>query len=94
MDSYEELKGETLLDIGAAEAVFTLDTIDYIDRAYLFECDEAWIEALEATFAPWNDKIMIVRKYVSDVDDDNNITLDTFFQDEGRPIDNLSLIHI
>ena len=91
MDSYEELKGETLLDIGAAEAVFTLDTIDYIDRAYLFECDEAWIEALEATFAPWNDKIMIVRKYVSDVDDDNNITLDTFFQDEGRPIDNLFL---
>ena len=91
MDSYEELKGETLLDIGAAEAVFTLDTIDYIDRAYLFECDEAWIEALEATFVPWNDKIMIVRKYVSDVDDDNNITLDTFFQDEGRPIDNLFL---
>lgn len=34
---------------------------------------------------------MIVRKYVSDVDDDNNITLDTFFQDEGRPIDNLFL---
>lgn len=91
VDSYEELKGETLLDIGAAEAVFILDTIDYIDRAYLFECDEAWIEALEATFAPWNDKIMIVRKYVSDVDDDNNITLDTFFQDEGRPIDNLFL---
>ena len=75
VDSYEELKGETLLDIGAAEAVFTLDTIDYIDRAYLFECDEAWIEALEATFAPWNDKIMIVRKYVSDVDDDNNLSL-------------------
>ena len=84
VDSYEELKGKTLLDIGAAEAIFTLDTIEYIDHAYLFECDDAWIESLEATFALWKDRITIVRKYVSDVDDDNNITLDRFFQDEGK----------
>jgi hypothetical protein len=91
VDSYEELKGKTLLDIGAAEAIFTLDTIEYIDHAYLFECDDAWIESLEATFALWKDRITIVRKYVSDVDDDNNITLDRFFQDEGKSIDNLFL---
>lgn len=91
VDSYEELKGKTLLDIGAAEAIFTLDTIEYIDHAYLFESDETWIEALEATFAPWKDKITIVRKYVSDVDDDNNITLDVFFQNERISIDNLFL---
>lgn len=30
VDSYEELKGKTLLDIGAVEAIFTLDTIEYI----------------------------------------------------------------
>ena len=91
VDSYEELKGKTLLDIGAAEAIFTLDTIEYIDHAYLFECDDAWIESLEATFALWKDRITIVRKYVSDVDDDDNITLDRFFQDEGKSIDNLFL---
>lgn len=79
------------MDIGAAEAIFTLDTIEYIDHAYLFECVDAWIEALEATFAPWKDKITIVRKYVSDVDDGNNITLDRFIQDEGISIDNLFL---
>ena len=61
VDSYEELKGKTLLDIGAAEAIFTLDTIECIDHAYLFECDESWIEALEATFAPYKEKITIVR---------------------------------
>ena len=33
VDSYEELKGKTLLDIGAAEAIFTLDTIEYMDHA-------------------------------------------------------------
>lgn len=65
VDSYEELKGKTLLDIGAAEAIFTLDTIEYMDHAYLFECDESWIEALEVTFAPYKEKITIVRKYVS-----------------------------
>jgi len=91
VDSYEEVKGKTLLDIGAAEAIFTLDTIECIDHAYLFECDESWIEALEATFAPYKEKITIVRKYVSDVDDEDNITLDTFFRDEGKSIDNLFL---
>lgn len=91
VDFYDELKGKTLLDIGAAEAIFTLDAIEYVNHAYLFECEEAWIEALEATFAPWRNKITIVRKYVSDVDDDNNITLDTFFQGERKSIDNLFL---
>lgn len=91
VDSYEVLRGKTLFDIGAAEAIFTLDTIEYIDHAYLFECDEAWIEALEATFAPWKDKITIVRKYVSDVDNEDNITLDSFIQDQGIDINNLFL---
>lgn len=46
---------------------------------------------MEATFAPYKEKITIVRKYVSDVDDEDNITLDTFFRDEGKSIDNLFL---
>ena len=81
-DDYEELKGKTLLDIGSAEGIFTLDTIEYVNHAYLFECDEAWIEALEATFAAWKEKITIVRKYVSDVDDVDNVTLDTYFKNK------------
>ena len=85
--TYEELEGKTLLDIGTAEGIFTLDTIEYIDRAYLFECDESWIEALEETFAPWREKITVVRKYVSDIDDENNVTLDTYFKD--KPSENL-----
>ena len=80
--SYEELRGRILFDVGAAEANFTLDTIEYVDHAYLFECDEEWIEALEATFAPWKEKVTIVRKYVSDVDDAENITIDTFIRQQ------------
>ncbi len=89
VDSYAELTDKVLLDVGGAEAIFTLDTIEYVRHAFIFECDERWIEALNATFAPWKDKVTIVRKYVSDTDDDDNVTLDTFFKD--KPTDNIFL---
>lgn len=89
VDSYEELTDRVLLDVGGAEAIFTLDVIEYVRHAYIFECDERWIEALNATFAPWKDKVTVVRKYVSDTDDDDNVTLDTFFKD--KPTDNIFL---
>jgi hypothetical protein len=78
------LKGKTLLDIGAAEAIFSLDVIELVDHVYIFECDDVWIEALNATFAPWKDKVTIVRKYVSDTNDENTITLNRFFEDKDK----------
>lgn len=78
--SYGELNGKLLFDTGAAEGIFTLDTIDYVDHAFLFECEEKWIEALDATFEPWKEKVTIIRKYVSDTDSGDYITLDTFCQ--------------
>ncbi|MCD8317736.1 MAG: FkbM family methyltransferase [Paraprevotella sp.] len=83
------MKGKVLLDIGAAEAVFTLDTIDLIEHAYVFECDEAWLEALIAKLAPWAHKVTFVNKYVSDKDDKENVTLDTYFS--GKSADHLFL---
>jgi hypothetical protein len=78
------LKGKVLLDVGAAEAIFSLDVIELVSHVYLFECDDVWIEALNATFAPWKDKVTIVRKYVSDTNDENTITLDRFFEDKDK----------
>ena len=89
VDSYDELDGKVLLDVGAAEAIFTLEVIERIRHAYVFECDPAWVEALEATFAPWRDKVTIVRQYVGDTDGDDSIRFDTFFAD--KPADNLFL---
>jgi hypothetical protein len=84
-----QLKGKILLDIGAAEAIFTLDCIEIVKHAYIFECDENWIEALNTTFSPWKEKVTIVRKYVSDTNDDNNITIDSFLK--GKEKNNLFL---
>jgi len=85
--SYAELKGKILFDIGSAEASFTLDVIDLIDHAYLFECDDLWTAALEATFAPWREKVTIVKKYVSNKIDESHITIDDFLKDKSK--DNL-----
>ena len=87
VDNYEELKGKSLLDIGSAEGIFALDTIESVEHAYLFECEEEWIEALEATFAPWKDKVSIIRRYVNDFTDENNITIDDFISQNN--IDNI-----
>jgi hypothetical protein len=78
------LKGKTLLDVGAAEAIFSLDVIELVNHVYIFECDDVWIEVLNATFAPWKDKVTIVRKYISDSDDENTITLDHFFEGKDK----------
>jgi hypothetical protein len=81
------LSGKTLLDIGAAEAIFSLDAIDSVSKVYLFECDNDWVEALEATFEPWKDKVEIVQKYVSNINNETNITIDNFL--ESKDLKNL-----
>lgn len=77
-DDVKELSGKRLLDVGSAEGLITLLAIEELKHAYIFECDEKWIEALNKTFAPYNDKVTIIRKYVGDKDNDECITLDTF----------------
>jgi hypothetical protein len=48
----------------------------------LFECDELWIKVLQKTFEPWKEKVSIINNYVSDVNNEKDITLDTFFNNK------------
>ncbi len=89
VDSIDEFSGKVLLDIGSAEGIVALEAIDMVDFVYLFECELRWIEPLKATFEPWKDKIQIVRKYVSDYNDETTVTLDDFLKD--KPKDHLFL---
>jgi hypothetical protein len=70
---------DVMADIGAAEGNFSLSVIEKIKKVYLFEYDREWAEALNATFAPWADKVVIINKYVSDRDDESHVRFDTFF---------------
>lgn len=71
-------KDSVLYDVGAAEGIFTLLNIEKVKKAYLFEVDPAWIEALQKTFEPWQDKIEIINKFVGKTDDADHISLDVF----------------
>jgi hypothetical protein len=74
--------GDVVADIGTAEGNFALDVVDRVKKMYLFEPNPIWIEALDATFSPYKDKVIIVNKYVSDNNNENCISLDQFFCDE------------
>ena len=67
--------GDILLDIGCAEAIFTLDNIAKVSKAYLFESLSMWRKPLQLTFAPFGDKVVLVNKLVSDRTHRNSITL-------------------
>lgn len=79
VDSYDDLKGKVLFDVGAAEGIFALDAIDHIKHAYLFECDVDWIEALRATFRFCKDKVQIVQGFISSKNGEGFLTLDSFY---------------
>ena len=72
-------EGDVLVDIGVAEGNFALEAVEKASRLILFETDKEWIEALNATFEPWKNKVLIVNKFVSDVTNATNTTLDDFF---------------
>ena len=69
---------DIVADVGAAEGIFSLPLIEHVSKLYLFESDVEWIEALEATFSPWKNKVEIIKKFVSNTDGADSISLDKF----------------
>lgn len=76
-------ENDVIADIGAAEGNFSLSNIEKVSKIYLFESDKEWIEALEATFYPWKDKVTIVNKYVTDYDSDETVNINSFYENHS-----------
>jgi len=70
-------EGDTVLEIGAAEALFSLDIIDLAKKIYIFEPKKVWRKPLQATFEPYKDKVEIIAKFVSNIDSDDEVKLET-----------------
>jgi hypothetical protein len=70
-----------LLDVGAAEGIFSLDTIDNTKQVILFECMEHWQKPLQATFAKWKHKVTFVKKFVGDKSTGEFVTIDEFLSE-------------
>jgi hypothetical protein len=70
-------EGDVVLEIGAAEALFSLDIIDLAKKVYIFEPKKIWKKPLRATFEPYKDKVEIITKYVSNKDTGDEIKLES-----------------
>ena len=79
---YNALNDRVLLDVGAAEGIFSLDTIELTKRVILFERETYWLKPLNATFAPWKEKVTLVEKYVGNKSEGIFVTLDEFLSTE------------
>lgn len=78
---------DILIDAGVAEGLFSLEMIDKVKKIYLIECDPKWWKPLEHTFEPWKNKVILVKKYLSNKDDKENISLQTLLeQEQGESI--------
>lgn len=80
-DTFKVEDGDILVDVGAAEGIFSLTVIEKVKKVYIFEVEERWLEALNETFRPWREKVEIICKYVSDTDSQQTAKLDTVLRD-------------
>ncbi len=76
--------GDILVDAGVCEGNFSLHHIDKVKKVYLIECDREWMEALHCTFEPYKEKVVFCEKFLSNVDSEQTIKLDTLVTD---PVD-------
>jgi len=84
-EDFNVSENDIIADIGSAEGDFSLKIIDKVKKIYLFETDPELIEALQSTFEPWKEKVIIINKYVSDKSTDNHISLDSYFKGKELP---------
>jgi hypothetical protein len=78
-DDFHVEKGDVIADIGSAEGMWALSNVEKSKEIHLFECEKEWIKPLQKTFEPWKEKVHIINKYISNIDDEKNITLDKYF---------------
>lgn len=73
--------GDIVIDAGVCEGNFALRYVDICAKMYLFECDSKWLEPLSQTFKDYRDKVEIIPRFLSNVTDDKNITIDDALPD-------------
>ena len=82
-ENFKVEEGDVLIDVGCAEALLSLDVIDKVSKVYLIEAEKEWIPALKATFKEYQDKVVIINKFVSDNNSESTITLENILKNEN-----------
>jgi hypothetical protein len=81
-DDFEVTADDVVLDIGAAEANFSLNVVEKVKKIYIFEPEDIWLEALNKTFEPWKHKVEVIQSFVSDKTEGQFISINDFFADK------------
>lgn len=87
---FQVKEGDIVFDVGCADGNFALSVVEKASKIYLFEADEQWVKPLRLTFAPYMDKVEIVKKYVDEKSGEKAVALDDFCQSEG--IDHIDMV--
>jgi len=85
-ENFKVNQGEIFVDVGCSEGMIALDVIEKAKKIYLFECESRWIEAINETFKPWKEKIVIINKLATNENSVNSITLDSLLENHEEPI--------
>lgn len=72
--------GDIFVDVGGAEALTSLEVVNAVEKVYIFEGNTKWYNALYKTFRRYEDKVVIVPKFVGKECNANTITLDSYFE--------------
>lgn len=78
-ESFHVEQNDIVVDAGCAEALFALDSVEKAKHVYLLEVDAIWLKPLQATFAPYKDKVTIIQKFLGGENSENTITLNSLF---------------
>lgn len=81
-EKFNVKEGDVVIDAGVAEGNFALEIVEKAKKIYLVECEHEWVEALEKTFEPWKEKVVIIEKMLGEIDDDTHISIDSFVQED------------
>lgn len=73
-------KGDIVVDVGAAEGIFSLDVVDKSSFLYIIESDSSWISALKETFEPYSHKVKIIQAFLTSYDNGEYKTLDSLIK--------------
>lgn len=79
---FDVKEDDVVADIGTAEGLFALEVVERVKKVYLFEADCKWMKALQATFKPYQDKVVFENRFVSNINQWEYITCDNYFQDK------------
>jgi hypothetical protein len=69
-------EGDVVVDVGVAEGNFSLEIIERASKIYMIEAEHVWADALKETFKEYQEKVIIVKKYITSINKGKYATLD------------------